>query len=93
MAKSNASSKTVAKNGQKGPASPGLSPKFMATSVAATLNITAGVLGLVMPENFPALARPTVAITLILIGVGLEIWAVKMLIAAHRAQDELLPKR
>lgn len=66
------------------PEKPPLPPKFLFTSVAATLNLTAGGLGLVFPESFPALARPAVVLTLIVFGVGLEIWAIRLLLAARR---------
>lgn len=59
--------------------------KFFMTSIAASLNLTAGVLGLVFPLDFPVLARPSATLSLLAIGVGLEIWAVRMLLAVRRA--------
>lgn len=58
--------------------------QFVMTSLAASLNLTAGLLGLLLPENFPSLARPSIAFALIAIGIALEVWAIKLLIARNR---------
>ena len=76
----------------KEPAAPArtrLPRRFIVTTVAASLNLTAGMLGLVFPESFPVLAKPPVMITLLASGIGLEIWSVKLLMAAKRAAGEL----
>ena len=66
--------------------------RFLFTTGAASLNLTAGMLGLVFPENFPVLALPPVMITLLASGIGLEIWAIKLLFAAKRAAGQLRVK-
>lgn len=58
--------------------------KFMLTSAAATVNFTAGMVGLAFPREFPALGLPAVTVTLIAVGVGLEIWAIRQLLATRR---------
>lgn len=61
--------------------------QYMMISIAAVINVTAGGLGLLMPESFPGLARPTVALPLIAIGIAFEVWAIRLLIA-HNREDE-----
>ncbi|MCB1916325.1 MAG: hypothetical protein KDG52_11505 [Rhodocyclaceae bacterium] len=63
-----------------------LPPKFIVTSLAATLNLTAAMLGLGFPQEFPALAARPVMLTLFAVGIGLEVWAVRQLLAARRAE-------
>lgn len=58
--------------------------QFVMTSLAASLNLTAGLLGLMLPESFPGLASPPLAFSLVATGIALEIWAVKLLIARNR---------
>jgi len=70
------------------PAAPkrGVSLKFILTSLAATLNLTAAMLGLGFPQDFPALSSPPVMVTLFAVGIGLEIWAIRQLLATRRAE-------
>ena len=63
-----------------------LSAKFVLTSLAATLNLTAAMLGVGFPEVFPSLAAMPVMLALFAVGIGLEVWAVRQLLAARRAQ-------
>lgn len=70
------------------PPSPRLSGKFVATSMAATLNITAAMVGFAFPQRFPALAAVPAMVTLLAVGVGLEWWAIRQLIAARRGEIE-----
>ena len=63
-----------------------LPTKFIVTSMAATLNLTAAMLGVGFPEAFPALAAMPVMLALFAVGLGLEVWAVRQLLAARRMQ-------
>lgn len=70
-----------------------LSAKFVATSMAATLNITAAMLGFAFPHAFPALAAMPVMVTLLGVGIGLEWWAIRQLMAARRGEIEAAQRR
>jgi len=63
-----------------------VSLKFILTSLAATVNLTAAMLGLGFPQDFPALAAPPVMVTLFAVGIGLEVWAIRQLLATRRAE-------
>ncbi len=63
-----------------------LSAKFIVTSLAATVNLTAAMLGLGFPQDFPALAAPPVMVALFAVGIGLEVWAIRQLLSTRRAQ-------
>jgi len=67
----------------------GLPVRFIVTSLAATLNLTAAMVGLGFPEQFPALAAKPVMVTLFAVGIGLEVWATRQLLAARRRQIDL----
>ncbi|MCB1907793.1 MAG: hypothetical protein KDH15_10510 [Rhodocyclaceae bacterium] len=64
----------------------GLPAKFVLTSLAATVNLTAAMLGVGFPQEFPALAAMPVMLSLFALGIGLEVWAVRQLLAARRAE-------
>ncbi len=68
------------------PAPKGLSVKFVLTSLAATLNLSAAMVGLGFPEGFPALAAKPIMLTLFAVGIGLEVWAIRQLLATRRTQ-------
>lgn len=75
------------------PKKSGLPPKFLAISIAATVNFTAGMVGWAFPEQVPALGRPAIVAMLIALGIGLEIWAIRLLFAARRAEIEAARRR
>ena len=68
------------------PVRKGMSVKFVLTSLAATLNLTAAMVGLGFPDSFPALVAKPVMLTLFAVGVGLEVWAIRQLLATRRAE-------
>ncbi|MGR8919858.1 MAG: hypothetical protein ACU85V_09575 [Gammaproteobacteria bacterium] len=57
---------------------------FVVMSLFATAFIVAGVFGLFLPEQAPALARPAVAWSLIAAGVVIDAGAAAMFVIAQR---------
>lgn len=64
----------------------GLSPLLLAVSALGNFMLAAGILGIVSPETFPALARPTLAWALISIGALIDGYAVWGIVSATKRQ-------
>ncbi len=67
-----------------------LPPIFFVASIAASLLLAAGLIGLFAPEVAPFLADRSIAVACIVAGGALEIWAVFILIGSARQNAERL---
>jgi hypothetical protein len=67
-----------------------LPPIFFVASIAASLLLAAGLIGLFAPEVAPFLADRSIAVACIVAGGALEIWAIFILIGSARQNAERL---
>ena len=64
---------------------------FFVTSALSGLLLGLGVLGIVLPSAVPALGEPMLSGAALGAGLGLEVWAVLLLIKALRAARRAAP--
>lgn len=65
---------------------------FVGLSAFAGMLLAAGVVGLATPELVPALGKPSVAWSLIGVGVVLDLWAIGTLLTSARTDAARLQR-